>query len=650
MWIPKWLRIKKIINEDDPLYGQVLYDQLFDIRRGTFVSMPINSALSCLILFEQIRAGNFLYASIWFFFVNTINFIRILQSIHLSKYNAYSGKKDEVWIKKYLSRYIIWAFASGVTWSFIALLTDGYQIEHYEIYLIIIAGICAGAVTSIASRAMVPISFVLPPLVVAAVCLLFQAESKDYTLVFAIGLFVLGLTRGAILGQQRFIIASRLKHEANYVAHAMERMSKEDPLTGVLNRRGLESEVENIKNRLEPYTVMLIDLDGFKAVNDTYGHKTGDDLLITIARRLHKCAPENAIIARIGGDEFAILYPNAQKRFRPESIAKNIITTLTQPYTSAGSVQIGACIGIYNSYQANLSDMLLSADIALYEAKEIGRNEYYIFDRILQEKLKRRQVIEKDIEFAIKTNEISSWFQPIVDLHSFKLAGFEALLRWQHKTYGNIPAPEIIQIARDIGMLETLTHHVFQNCCKMIVSLKDAGINDVIVAMNLSSRELASANIEMMIVNGFKQHNISFSSFEIEITEDAPINHFTVEDTFSRLARRGISIAIDDFGTGFSTLASLKSGMINKVKIDRSFIAKVAFSKEDQLLVKAVVDLGLAMNLEVVVEGVETVDSLQVLKSLGCEKAQGYLFSAAMHPKDAVKYAINAPKYPFIMS
>lgn len=640
----KWLNIRNPITNDDPLYVRVLQDQLFDVRRGTFVSMPINSMLSCLILFAQITSGNILYASIWFCIVNLINFIRLLQSIHLTSYDYYVYRYDAEWLNKYLFRYKYWAFFSGVAWAFVAFLTDGYQTDHYALYLIIVAGICAGAVTSISSSVWIPFNFIIPPLLVAAICLSYQASMHDYILVFAIGLFIIGLVRGAVLGQQRFVEASRRKHEATDVAQAMERMSKEDPLTGLLNRRGMEGAVEHLKDSQTSFIVMLIDLDGFKAVNDTYGHKKGDDLLVIIARRLRQCAPKNAIIARIGGDEFAVLYPDTNNTLKPQLIAQHIIRTLIQPYTAAGSVQIGACIGICRSCLSNLSAMLLSADIALYEAKDMGRNELYIFDHILQEKLARRQAIEKDLEQALDANEITNWFQPIIDLTTFKVAGFEALLRWKHQVYGNIPAPEIVQIARDVGMLENLTHHVFQNCCDMLVRLREAGRSDVIVAMNLSSRELASANIEMMIVNGFKKYQIPFSSFEIEITEDAPINHFTVEDTLTRLSGRGISIAIDDFGTGFSTLASLKSGMINKVKIDKSFIAKVAFSKEDQLLVKAVVDLGLAMKLEVVIEGVESAKNLEVLTSLGCCKAQGYLFSPAIMPDDAIEYALMQPE------
>lgn len=638
-----WLNIRKPITNDDPLYARVLQDQLFDVRRGTFVSMPINSILSCLILFAQISSGNLFYASIWFFIVNLINLIRILQSIHLSSYDYYVYRFDIKWLNKYLFRYKYGAFLSGVAWSFVAFLTDSYQIDQYALYLIIVAGICAGAVTSNSSNLWISVNFILPPLLVASICLFLQAEMHDYILVFAIGLFIIGLVRGAILGQQRFVEASRMKHEAKDVALTMERMSKEDPLTGLLNRRGLESSVELHKDSQTPFIVMLIDLDGFKAVNDTYGHKKGDDLLVLIARRLRHCSPLDAVIARIGGDEFAVLYADTSKTMKPKTIAQHIIRTLSQPYSAAGSVQIGACIGICRSCLSNLSEMLLSADIALYEAKDMGRNEYYIFDQLLQEKLARRQVIEKDLEKALIGNEISNWFQPIIDLATFRVTGFEALLRWSHQTYGNIPAPEIVQIARDVGMLENLTHHIFQNCCDMLLRLREAGLSEVIVAMNLSSRELASANIEMMIVNGFKKYDIPFSSFEIEITEDAPINHFTVEDTLTRLSGRGISIAIDDFGTGFSTLASLKSGMINKVKIDKSFIAKVAFSKEDQLLVKAVVDLGLAMKLEVVIEGVESAENLDVLKSLGCCKAQGYLFSPAIIPEDAIQYALNTP-------
>ncbi len=635
------IKISDNTNKNDPIFTRVLHDQLFDVQKATFVAVTINIVLSFIVLYSLLVTTDSKYSIQWFCLLNFINIIRLIHSYRISKYKSSLFFDSETLLREHIRIYQWLTFLSGLCWSLVALLTDLYKVDNYEFYLIIVAGICAGSVTNISSNMWFSINFIMPPLLITGIALFFRDQIIDYMLVISIILFIISMVRGAVLGHYRFVESSRLKHEATEVAQAMERMSMEDPLTGLLNRRGLENALEHLKSQQEQMIGMLIDLDGFKAINDTYGHKTGDELLVVIAARLRRSAPLHAIIARIGGDEFAVLYPARYKKTNPETTAKNIITSLIKPYSTAGTVQIGACIGISYSGFTTLSELLLSADMALYEAKNTGRNEYYVFDEVLQKKLARRQMLETDMEQALHTQAISNWFQPIIDLTLFKVSGFEALLRWNHPVHGAIPAPEIVQIARDIGQLDQLTHHVFENCCAMLVNLREAGRDDIIVAMNLSSRELASANIERMIVNGFQKYNIGFSSFEIEITEDAPIDHFTVEDTLARLSGHGISIAIDDFGTGFSTLASLKSGMINKVKIDKSFIARVALSKEDRLLVKAVVDLGLAMKMEVVAEGVENAKNLRVLKTLGCRKAQGYLFSPAMLPDEAIRYALK---------
>ncbi|MCT7377852.1 putative bifunctional diguanylate cyclase/phosphodiesterase [Chelativorans salis] len=625
---------------EDALEGRILKDQLADLRHGLFVSMPISTVLSGLILAVQALSGSGFAAAIWFLVVNAINGARLALALRPAPW-AGKHEDDLEGVSRRLRLYGILALLSGFAWSLLAVLTAGYTVPQAPLHLIILAGISAGAVTYGTSYAAAPINFITPPLLITAGCLVAKGGFEDYILAFAVLLFLGGLARSSFVGQARFREVSRLKHEAEQIAAEMKRKSREDPLTGLLNRRGLENIVDQLGNAGGPFATMLIDLDGFKSVNDTYGHKIGDDLLVQIARRIEEEAQEGAILARIGGDEFVLLLPSTERSHSPSELASRIIARIASPYSGVASVQIGASIGIYLSERPRLTEMLLRADIALYTAKRRGRNEFCLFDSELDAELQRRQCIERDLRSAIEAKSIGTWFQPIVQLDTGAVVGFEALLRWSHPLHGAISPPEIVTAARETGMLQLLTETVFLGCCALIDGLAKAGRQEIRVAMNVSPRELEAGNIDDLILNGLDSKGLPATMFEIEITEEAPVDRDRVDEKLGRLSHAGISIALDDFGTGFSTLASLKDGRIGKVKIDKGFIRGLAKSPEDQLLVKAVVDLGRTLGIEVMAEGVETEEDRQSLQALGCRMAQGFLFSKAMPPRWALELTMT---------
>ena len=472
-------------------------------------------------------------------------------------------------------------------------------------------------------------------------CLLAKGNFEDYILAFAVLLFMGGLVRGSFVGQARFREASRLRHEAERLAAEMERNSREDHLTALLNRRGLEHAINQLENTDGPFVAMLIDLDGFKSVNDTYGHRTGDELLVMIARRIEQEAPAGSTLARIGGDEFVLFFPSLRSSLSPSNLASNIIAKVASPYPEVASVRIGASIGIYLAERPGLTEMLLRADVALYTAKRRGRNEFCLFDAELDTELQRRQSIERDLHSAIEARRVAPWFQSIVRLDTEAVIGFEALLRWSHPIHGSISPPEIMTAARETGMLQLLTQTVFSDCCALIDGLVKADRRDVRVAMNVSPRELEAGDIDDMVLNGLAAKDLPATMFEIEITEESPVDPERLDEKLGRLSHAGISIALDDFGTGFSTLASLKDSRIRKVKIDQGFIRGLAKSREDRLLVKTVIDLGRALGIDVMAEGVETEADRQILYKLGCRTAQGFLFSKAVPLSQALEVALK---------
>ncbi|WP_192357092.1 putative bifunctional diguanylate cyclase/phosphodiesterase [Mesorhizobium mediterraneum] len=629
------------LKKEDTLEARIRQDQLADLRAGLFVSMPISAILSGLILTVQALSGDGFAAAIWFLVVNAINAARLALARYQLKLRETGHQDDLTGVSQRLRWFGILALLAGIAWSFLAVLTVGYTTPQAPLHLIILAGISAGAVTYGSSYAATATNFITPPLLITAGCLSAKGNFEDHILAFTVLLFMGGLVRAAFVGQARFREASRLRHEAERLAAEMEANSRQDHLTALLNRRGLEHAIGRFETADGPFVAMLIDLDGFKSVNDTYGHRTGDELLVRIARRVEEEAPEGSTLARIGGDEFVLFFPSLRSSVSACDLASNIIAKVARPYPEVASVRIGASIGIYLAESPGLTEMLLRADIALYTAKRRGRNEFCLFDAELDRELQRRQSIERDLHSAIKTRSLGPWFQPIVKLDTEAVVGFEALLRWSHPIHGPISPPEIITAARQTGMLQLLTQTVFADCCALIDGLVKADRRDLRVAMNVSPRELEAGDIDDMVLDGLAAKDLPATMFEIEITEESPVDPDRVDEKLGRLSHAGISIALDDFGTGFSTLASLKDSRIRKVKIDQGFIRGLARSREDRLLVKTVIDLGRTLGIEVMAEGVETEADRQILYKLGCRTAQGFLFSKAVPLNQALDLAVK---------
>ena len=616
-------------GKEGAVEGGILRDQLADLRTCLFISMPISTALSALILAVEILSGNTVPALIWFAAANVINAARIV--LALQTQSAILNRRSCL---NRLRLYEVLALLSGFTWAGLAVLTHGYTSSQSSIHMIILAGISAGAVTYSGSRALVAINFFAPPLLVAFGCVAAKGDMGNGILAFSILIFIAGMVRSSLIGQSRFRETSRLKYEARQFASEMEANSNHDPLTGLLNRRGLEQAVCQMDVSQGPFVTMLIDLDGFKAVNDTYGHKVGDELLQSIARSIESKNPRGATLARVGGDEFVLVFPSNCDA--ADAAAAAIISAVANQHAMLNSVQIGASIGIYLSENLDLSEMLPRADAALYSAKRAGRKEYRFFDDSLHRELERKHGIERDLQSAIDNGSLSTWFQPIMRMDANTIIGFEALLRWDHPVHGLVAPPDIVTAARENGLLHLLTETVFRNCCDMIEALQADGRPDIRVAMNLSPRELEAGNVDKLILDGLEARNLPPDMLEIEITEDAPVNHERVDEKLGRLSDAGITIVLDDFGTGFSTLAGLKDGRIRKIKIDKDFVRDLAKSLEDQAVVKAVIDLGRTLGREVMAEGVETDADRRILQALGCTIAQGYFFSKALPMEEAL--------------
>jgi diguanylate cyclase (GGDEF)-like protein len=378
---------------------------------------------------------------------------------------------------------------------------------------------------------------------------------------------------------------------------------------------------------------MVLDLDGFKSVNDLFGHRAGDQVLIEVARRIREALSDEFIIARIGGDEFAVFYQLAAAASPPAVLARGLITAIEVPFDTFDAGRIGASIGIHVTQGADIAEMLTYADEALYAAKSAGRNRYYLFDDSLRNRREMRRAVERDLRHGLANRALEVWYQPVFGQDGQTLVSLEALLRWKHPNFGWIPPEDLLAIAAMTGFSESLIAFILAEVCAMIQKLLNLQFGLVWVAMNLSPREVSRIAIDDLVLKKLQDLALLPSMLEIEITEETAMNTQTVQDKLNRLSAAGIRIAVDDFGAGYSSFASLRHLHVDRIKIDRCFVTGIAASPSDQILVQTILKLGQSLKLEVVAEGVETAEDLRTLQALGVQRMQGYYLKAPA-PRD----------------
>jgi predicted signal transduction protein with EAL and GGDEF domain len=343
---------------------------------------------------------------------------------------------------------------------------------------------------------------------------------------------------------------------------------------------------------------------------------------------LRDVLPDPFVVARIGGDEFAIFYELNAMAEPAAELATRLITTIDVPFTNFDAGRIGASIGIYVAAQGTqdilIAEMLTHAEEALYAAKNTGRNGYFLFDDSLRVRREMRRAVERDLRHALSNRTLQVWYQPVFGQNGKALVSLEALLRWEHPDFGWVPPEDLLAIAAISGLSELLIDFILAEVCAMIQNLISLKLEHIWVAMNLSPREVSRIGIDELVLAKLQALALSPAMLEIEITEETAMNTRPVREKLNRLANAGVRIAVDDFGVGYSTLASLRHLQVHRIKIDRCFVTGISASGSDQILVQAILKLGQSLGIEVVAEGVETAADMQLLQSLGCECMQGY--------------------------
>ncbi len=419
---------------------------------------------------------------------------------------------------------------------------------------------------------------------------------------------------------------------------SLARMAFIDSLTGVGNRVHLERSLVNALSSISDekrIAVLYIDLDGFKAVNDTLGHAEGDRLLQAVAERFTQCVRENDVVTRVGGDEFVIVVTEVNDESGLIVMADKLLKSVSEPFVLASEVvEVSASIGIsITTDLINTHETLLtSADTALFHAKRHGKNCYQFYDMELAVESSERLKIERNMKGAFNNQEICVEFQPLINIATNKIYGAEALCRWYSHDMGVIPPDRFIPIAEKSDMILMIGERVLEESCKALNDWAELGLHDVVISVNVSARQLSDKCFPDIVKRTLKKHKISPELIELEITETAIQNNQHAKEQLDILREFGVRFAIDDFGTGYSSLSRLKELPFDRVKIDRSFVTDLLTNESDKEVCRAIFALCDVLHLNVTAEGIENIQQLDLLKDMGCGCAQGFYFGRAMSP------------------
>lgn len=413
----------------------------------------------------------------------------------------------------------------------------------------------------------------------------------------------------------------------------MRMMARHDGLTGLFNRRAFMDHLAEIagpeESRQKELILMMIDLDRFKAVNDLHGHNCGDAVLMEVARRLGAELSEGDLLARLGGDEFAVALAPGSTVARAERIAHKLCVEIAKPFHyREKSMSIGTCIGLATvDSNTSYSDGLGFADHALYVAKKMGRGQFAWYDAKLDAAAKDRLHIEAELRTAIGQGEIVAQYQPIFDIKTRELIGFEVLARWRSPTRGDVPPTTFICIAEDTGLIAPLGWAILKQACETARSWPA----ELKISVNFSPLQFQDPQLVQRVADILEETGFDATRLDIEITESAFMKDIELaKRSIERLHMMGISLSLDDFGTGYSSLSYLRQLPFDRIKIDRSFVSGIQANAENQKLVTGILSLAQGLSLDVTAEGIETPAELDFLLAADCQLGQGYVFAQAI--------------------
>ncbi|ASY79278.1 bifunctional diguanylate cyclase/phosphodiesterase [Pectobacterium polaris] len=412
-----------------------------------------------------------------------------------------------------------------------------------------------------------------------------------------------------------------------------------DPLTGLANRTLLTSNLETALKNEPAVCIMMVDLDGFKDVNDSLGHSSGDNILVHVAKKIKATVRAGDVVARMGGDEFALLFPGLSDKKVAGKIAEQIIHEISQAMIiDDHQINISASIGavLYPEYGLTVQDLLTSADLALYQAKSEGRNCYRFFTRELLEVFQAKHAFQLEFVRAYEQHEFEMFYQPQVKLATNEIVGAEALLRWRHPERGLLSPAAFLTALENGPWAERVGDWIVETACRQAAEWSQASDSYFRISINLFSAQFRTGMLAQKIMDILARTGLQPSSLELEITENIILRYDeSMLQPLNTLREAGIGIAFDDYGTGYASLSMLKNYPVTRLKIDQTFVRTMCESPPDAAIVRAILYLGKSFGLGVIAEGVETLEQSERLRGKGCEEAQGYLFG---HPMPAEEF------------
>jgi len=465
-------------------------------------------------------------------------------------------------------------------------------------------------------------------------------------------------------GAQDYIVKSTFNASLLFrsIRHAIERkrlwvklaqtekrehfLATRDVLTGLPNRPTYNERLKRGISYCNRYggklAVLFMDLDRFKFVNDTLGHKVGDILLKDVAKRIQTCLRETDIVARLGGDEFIFLLPKIDQSLKAAKVAKHILKVLqAQFFIEEQEIYISASIGIamYPSDGENAAQLIKNADMAMYSAKESGRNKYDFFTKRMNQMVTDRLRLENDLRAALKNNEFYLEYQPVINSQTNKMVGTEALIRWRHPKKGRLYPDAFISVAEETRQIIKIGNWVLENACIQNKKWQNNGHSVLRIAINVSAVQFTQMNFVQKVQDVLHRTGMDGKFLELELTEGILMQdvEFTIS-VLSELRSLGVRISIDDFGTGYSSMSYLKKFPLDILKIDRSFIKDLPHDPKDSAIVTAIAEMAKGLSLEIIAEGIETKEQNEFIKKVGCHSMQGFYIQKPVAAASILKF------------
>jgi diguanylate cyclase (GGDEF)-like protein len=636
----------RLMPVDEPTRRQIMSAQALSVLDSIVLSLSANSFLAATTAAVLWLDGPSVEILFWLAAVLAINLARYVGVRIVKRLNCAVERPQRA-----LRVLSLGALGGGIAWSlppFIGVVHGANGLNPYLIF--IIGGICAGSLMQSTAYSRTALFFAGPPLASAFISLLVSGTTEALVIAADALLLAVMMVRASQFSEAGFIrsqidrlkavaLASSLSDanaEIRQSYHQLASLANRDPLTGLGNRALFNQRLRDLLDSTIPsgtLALLVVDLDRFKAINDTMGHGAGDAVLVEIADRLAGLTYPTDTVVRLGGDEFAVIIEGEGAEMRGREIGEDIVRLAGDPiHIDDRPVTVGASAGLalHPQHGETADHLFASADIALYAAKEGGRRRLGLFNPELKARIERQRLIEATLTEAIDTRQLQVVFQPQVELATGRVTGFEALLRWAHPELGPISPPDIVRAAHALHISSALTGYVATRAAELLRTLPRLGLPEAAVAVNVSPREFSGDTLSRLLIAIASEHEVSPALMEIEITEEATLDTQAAGAELARLEAAGFRLAVDDFGMGHSSLAYLVSLHIDRLKIDRSFVKGIATSRENQALIAALIGIGRALSIDIVVEGVEEEEEAEVLRMLGCRHAQGYHFARPM--------------------